>query len=204
MGYGITISPRYRVNNQLNFRYEADWNLRHNQIGYVNGGLSGSEPLDTAMIRQLSYRLPDGRQMQDVLLGRRQVTTVSNILSVAYTFTNRMSLTVRTRHYTSTVRYQDFARLGPGGEETSVAYARNRDNTYNAFNVDAVYSWWFAPGSQVSIVWKNAGTNFLQGNEATPLYFDNLSNTINTPHNNNVSIKILYFLDYLMLKPRRG
>ncbi|WP_197062851.1 DUF5916 domain-containing protein [Hymenobacter sp. APR13] len=204
MGYGLTISPRYRVNNKLNFRYEADWNLRQNQIGFVNGGLDSEEPLDSAMIRQLGGSVPLGLAPKDVLLGRRQVVTVSNVLSVGYTFTNRMSLTVRTRHYTSTVRYQDFARLHPGGEETPADYRRNRDNTYNAFNVDAVYSWWFAPGSQVSIVWKNAGTNFLQANEATPLYFDNLSNTINTPHNNNVSIKILYYLDYLALRPRRG
>ena len=203
MGYGLTIAPRYRVNNKLNFRYETDWNLRHNQIGFVNAsrGDNGSRSLNSkyAEDQAIMKDHPDA-----VLLGRRQVTTVSNILSVAYTFTNRMSLTVRTRHYTSTVRYQDFARLGPGGAEELVDYRRNRDNTYNAFNVDAVYSWWFAPGSQVSIVWKNAGTNFLQANEATPLYFENLSNTINTPHNNNVSIKILYFLDYLALRPKRG
>jgi hypothetical protein len=64
--------------------------------------------------------------------------------------------------------------------------------------------WWFAPGSQVSVVWKDATASFLQGNEATPLYFDNLSNTRNTPHNNNVSIKILYYLDYLSLRRVRG
>ncbi|MBC6696724.1 DUF5916 domain-containing protein [Hymenobacter puniceus] len=202
--YSLSLSPRYRVNNKLNFRYSVDWEQNRNQIGYVNGGLSSSEPLDSAIIRQLGGNVALGLAPKDVLLGRRQVVTVSNVLSVGYTFTNRMSLTVRTRHYTSTVRYQDFAQLRPDGQEQLVDYRRNRDNTYNAFNVDAVYSWWFAPGSQVSIVWKNAGTNFLQANEATPLYFDNLSNTINTPHNNNVSIKILYFLDYLMLKPKRG
>ncbi|SMB97205.1 hypothetical protein SAMN00120144_0315 [Hymenobacter roseosalivarius DSM 11622] len=190
MGYGLGISPRYRVNNQLNFRYSLDWNLRRHQVGYVNGGLSARDTLDQPFIGQ-------------ILLGRRDVVTVSNVLSVAYTFTNRMSLTVRTRHYTSNVRYQDFATLAPGGAEQPVDYRRNRDNTYNAFNVDAVYSWWFAPGSQISIVWKNAGTSFLQANEATPLYFDNLSNTINTPHNNSVSVKVLYYLDYLMLKKRR-
>ncbi|UYZ59169.1 carbohydrate binding family 9 domain-containing protein [Hymenobacter latericus] len=185
------LSPRYRVNNQLNFRYSVNWSLNHNQIGYVNGGMSSSEPLDQDFLGQ-------------VILGRRNVVTVSNVLQTAYTFTNRMSLTVRTRHYTSNVRYRDFARLSPGGDEELVDYRRNRDNTYNAFNIDAVYSWWFAPGSQVSVVWKNAGSTFLQAEQATPLYFDNLSNTINTPHNNSISIKVLYFLDYLALRPKRG
>jgi hypothetical protein len=118
------------------------------------------------------------------------------------------------RHYVSNVHYRDFSRLRPNGVETpaetpetlfspAITYNRNRDNTFNAFNVDAVYSWWFAPGSQVSIVWKNAGFSSFQANEATPLYFDNLNNTINTPHNNNVSVKVLYFLDYLDVRPKR-
>ncbi|RIY08774.1 hypothetical protein D0T11_13640 [Hymenobacter rubripertinctus] len=195
MSYNWGISPRYRVSNQLNFRYNLSWSLRENQIGYVNGGLDNEYVADAGFRRQY----PD-----DVLLGRRRVVTVINTLSGGYTFNNRMSLTIRTRHYTSTVNYRDFARLSPNGEETLVDYRRNRDNTFNAFNVDAVYAWWFAPGSQVSIVWKNAGSSFLEANEATPLYFSNLSNTINTPHNNNVSIKILYYLDYLMLRPKRG
>lgn len=204
MGYGWSISPRYRVNNQLNFRYSLDWNLSNNQIGYVNGGLDGGQALDTTMIRVLGGNVAKGMPPVDVLLGRRRVLTVTNTLSGAYTFNNRMSLTIRTRHYTSTVNYRDFARLGKNGQETLVDYRRNRDNTFNAFNVDAVYSWWFAPGSQVSIVWKNAGSTFLEANEATPLYFNNLSNTINTPHNNNLSIKILYYLDYLTLKRLRN
>ncbi|GAB3834860.1 DUF5916 domain-containing protein [Hymenobacter jeollabukensis] len=190
-GYGLGFSPRYRVNNRLNFRYSIDWNYSHNQIGYVNGGMSSKQPLDQPFLN-------------DVVLGRRDVVTVSNVLQAAYTFTNRMSLTIRTRHYTSNVRYRDFARLTPGGGEELVDYRRNRDNTYNAFNVDMVYSWWFAPGSQISVVWKNAGSSELLANQATPLYFDNLSNTINTPHNNSLSVKILYYLDYLTLRPRRG
>ncbi|AIZ65262.1 hypothetical protein PK28_14240 [Hymenobacter sp. DG25B] len=188
---GLGISPRYRVNNQLNFRYSIDWSLNRNQIGYVNGGMSTSEPLDQPFLGQ-------------VVLGRRDVVTVSNVLQAAYTFTNRMSFTLRTRHYTSNVRYRDFARLSPGGDEELVDYRRNRNNTYNAFNVDAVYSWWFAPGSQVSIVWKNAGYSFLNAEQATPLYFDNLSNTINTPHNNSLSVKVLYYLDYLTLRRKRA
>ncbi|MBG8552653.1 DUF5916 domain-containing protein [Hymenobacter guriensis] len=202
--YSLSFSPRYRVNNKLNFRYSIDWEQNQNQIGFVNGGLDSNDPLDRAIIRELGGNALLGLQPKNVLLGRRRVVTVSNVLSMGYTFTNRMSLTVRTRHYTSTVRYQDFAQLGPNGIENPVDYQRNRDNTFNAFNVDAVYAWWFAPGSQVSVVWKNAGSTQLLANEATPLYFDNLSNTINTPHNNNVSIKILYYLDYLTLRKLRS
>ncbi|WP_201983610.1 DUF5916 domain-containing protein [Hymenobacter rubidus] len=197
----LTLSPRYRVSNQLSFVYALSVERNQNQIGYA-GGLDGSLPYDDGFLTRFGGN--DG----DVLLGRRNVTTVTNTATATYTFTNRMSFNIRLRHYVSNVHYRDFSRLHPDGVETPEAtYQRNRDNTFNAFNIDAVYSWWFAPGSQVSIVWKNANNpslNYYQANAATPLYFDNLSNTINTPHNNNVSIKVLYYLDYLSLRPRRG
>jgi hypothetical protein len=197
MGYGLTLSPRYRVNDKLNFRYTFDYSLKVNQIGYVNDGFNPDAYSQDQVYSQLLG--------PDVLLGRRNVSTFTNTLTTNYTFTNRLSFTMRVRHYVSTVHYYDFARLRPKGEEEGLpGYQRNHDTSYNAFNVDAALVWWFAPGSQVSVVWKDATASFLQGNEATPLYFDNLSNTLNTPHNNNVSIKILYYLDYLALRPRRG
>jgi len=199
-GFDLSLGPRYRASDQLSFIYQIGYGVRYNQIGYA-GGLNGSNSLDALLL--LAFGGGDG----DVLLGRRDVTTFTNTATATYTFTNRMSFNIRLRHYVSNVHYRDFSRLRPDGEETPVAYERNRDNTFNAFNVDAVYSWWFAPGSQVSIVWKNANNsslNYYQASAATPLYFDNLSNTLNTPHNNSVSIKVLYYLDYLALRPRRG
>jgi len=199
-GFDLSLGPRYRASDQLSFVYQIGYGVRYNQIGYA-GGLNGSNSLDAPLL--LAFGGGDG----DVLLGRRDVTTFTNTATATYTFTNRMSFNIRLRHYVSNVHYRDFSRLRPDGEETPVAYERNRDNTFNAFNVDAVYSWWFAPGSQVSIVWKNANNsslNYYQASAATPLYFDNLSNTLNTPHNNSVSIKVLYYLDYLALRPRRG
>ena len=200
--YALNLGPRYRVNDKLSFVYSLGYNLTLRQIGFA-GELNPAAPADAPTARDFGGYLADGRTT-DALLGRRDLHTITNTATATYTFTNRMSLNVRVRHYVSNVHYHDFARLSPGGLETPVAgYAANRDNTFNAFNVDAVYSWWFAPGSQVSIVWKNASTSFLQANAATPLYFDNLSNTINTPHNNSVSVKVLYYLDYLALRPRR-
>ncbi|WP_324676256.1 DUF5916 domain-containing protein [Hymenobacter sp. GOD-10R] len=185
-GYDVSLSPRYRISNQLTFRYDLSWGVRQNQIGYA-GALNQDEPLDVDF-------------MNAPLLGRRRVVTITNTLSGAYTFNNRMSFTIRMRHYTSTVHYRDFSSLGEDGKETPADYRRNRDTSFNAFNVDAVFSWWFAPGSQMSVVWKNAGSSFLEANEATPLYFNNLSNTMNTPHNNSLSVKVLYYLDYLAVK----
>jgi hypothetical protein len=196
LGFGLTLSPRYRVSDKLNFRYTFDYSLKKNQIGYVNDGFDLSLPIDQTYSDLLGA---------DVLLGRRDVSTFTNTLTTNYTFTNRISFTMRVRHYVSTVHYLDFARLRPNGaEELLPDYQRNHDTSFNAFNVDAALVWWFAPGSQVSLVWKDATASYLQGNESTPLYFDNLTNVANTPHNNNVSVKVLYYLDYLSLRRKRA
>ena len=201
--YSINLGPRYRVNDKLSFVYSLGLNQVVKQIGFA-GELNKSDSLEAPTARRFGGYLSDGRTV-DPLLGRRDVVTITNTATATYTFTNRMSFNIRLRHYVSNVHYRDYARLHPDGLETpEPTYQRNRDNTFNAFNIDAVYSWWFAPGSQISVVWKNAGSSFFQANQATPLYFDNLSNTINTPHNNNVSIKVLYYLDYLALRPRHG
>ncbi|WP_215136055.1 DUF5916 domain-containing protein [Hymenobacter sp. ISL-91] len=194
VGYDVGISPRYRATNQLSFRYNFNWSLRQNEIGYA-GNLESSQMADRPFIRN---------GVADVILGRRNRTTTTNTVSANYTFTNRMSFTIRTRHYLSVASYRDFSRLNPGGEEEAVDYRRNRDNSFNAFNVDAVFSWWFAPGSQITVVWKNANASELAGDKTLPQYFTNFNNTLNTPHNNSLSVKVLYFLDYLTLRPKRG
>jgi hypothetical protein len=63
-----------------------------------------------------------------------------------------------------------------------------------------VYTWQFALGSFVNIVWKNAiGT---QDVDIQHPYFKNLGNTLSAPQLNSLSLKVIYFLDYLQLKKK--
>jgi hypothetical protein len=67
-----------------------------------------------------------------------------------------------------------------------------------------VYTWQFAQGSFINVVWKNIGENFYRDFEKN--YFDNLGNTMNgnnynnLTHFNSVSVRVIYFLDYLTAK----
>ncbi|MBA3674647.1 MAG: hypothetical protein H0W75_06760 [Chitinophagaceae bacterium] len=64
-----------------------------------------------------------------------------------------------------------------------------------------VYTWQFAPGSFVNIVYKNA---IYEGNQDIDSnYFKNFNNTISSSQNNNLSLKIIYYLDYLQLKKKK-
>ena len=64
-----------------------------------------------------------------------------------------------------------------------------------------VYTWQFAQGSFINITWKNAG--FVYNQNVRNKYYGNLTETIESPHQNNLSLKVIYFLDYLTLKKSR-
>ena len=55
-----------------------------------------------------------------------------------------------------------------------------------------------APGSEINIVWKQAILN--SDEQIINDYFENLKNTFAMPQTNSISIKVLYYLDYLSLK----
>ncbi len=186
----IYLSPRYRFSNQFNLSSEVNINLWNDDMGFANGWNIGAN---------------NGT----IMFGRRDLQTFSNTLRAQYTFSSRMSLSVRTRHYWSKVIYKDFWTLPANGVPVLNDYngdlnkdglTGDHNQNFNAFNVDMVYSWWFAPGSEMSIVWKNAispNSGIIQDN-----YFDNLGRTLRSPQNNSLSVKILYYLDYQMIKKR--
>ena len=111
-----------------------------------------------------------------------------------------MSLTFRLRHYWAKAAYHSFHKLGEDGHLTATDYNEFNDNSFNAMNIDAVYRWRFAPGSDIFIIWKNSilGWDDVQ-NDVIYDYRNSINGLSNTPQTNSLSIKIIYFLDYLAL-----
>ena len=79
-------------------------------------------------------------------------------------------------------------------------FNKNPETNANFFNVDMVYTWQFAEGSFINVGWKNAGTLFNQ--QTADPYYKNLGNILKEPQENNFSVKIIYYLDYLTLKKK--
>jgi len=180
----LYFSHQYRVNNKISFGHDISVNPRWNNVGFSD---------------IVTAALP---QDDTVIFARRNRNTIENILRFKYSFNARMYITLRVRHYWSKVSNLAFFTLGKEGELVSNAtFNRNLDQNYNAFNVDMVYSWRFAPGSEINIVWKNAIGTF--NNIVITNYFKNIDNTLSSPQNNSISFKILYFLDYLQLRKKK-
>lgn len=137
-----------------------------------------------------------------ILFALRKVNTLDNVLSLKYNFTNKMGLTFRARHYTSVVENKEFFSLNADGTLSPKAeITQNYNRNVNYFNIDMVYTWQFAPGSFLNAVWKNA--TYYGTDSAQDRYFENLGNTLDADQNNNLSLKVIYFLDYLQLRGKK-
>lgn len=174
--YSWAAESRYRVNDRLNLRVEAGREFASNDIGYVN-------------------RLEN--EPEDVIFGRRNRTTVEVSFRTDYTFNANMVLSFRMRHYWSKVTYNSFHRLDYDGYLRDADYNDPHDGDFDAFNIDLVYRWRFAPGSDIFIVWKNSIANFTEFPSRD--YWRNLNGLLGEPQDNSLSLKAIYFLDYASL-----
>lgn len=181
----MDFSPRFRVNDKFSIVNRNSYRTEFRNIGYA-------------------ARYEDADQQQHILFGDRRLTTISTTISSAYIFNERAGLTLNMRHYWSRADYQRFFELGQEGQLQQLRPDQEQytadisDINYNTFTLDLVYSWRFAPGSELRLVWKN----FIEdrSSEIENRYFDNVSNTFAVPQNNNFSVKLLYFIDYISLK----
>jgi hypothetical protein len=135
-----------------------------------------------------------------IIFSRRDLRTVENIMNLKYSFTNKMGITLRARHYWSKVAPKQFYELDVYGQLStpSVPFTENVNQNYNFLSTDLVYTWQFAQGSFINIVWKDISESF--NREFEKNYFNNFDKTINGPQANSFSVRVIYFLDYLTAK----
>ena len=177
-GYDIGFSNQYRFNKKITLGTNTNIGLRTNNLGYA-----------TIVNDSIIFAL-------------RTTTTIENIFTVKYNFNNKSGLSFRARHYWSRVNNHHYFNLQTNGGIQATTTDYNSDANYNVnyFNIDMVYTWQFALGSFINIVWKNAiGTQDL---DVQNPYFKNLGNTLSAPQLNSLSLKVIYFLDYLQLKKK--
>ena len=175
----LGVEPRFRANDKLNFSWEITNSIVNNDVGYVT---------------------KVGDKEEDIIFGIRKRKTLENIFKTNYNFNPNMALTFRMRHYWSRVKYNEdgFYLLKEDGTLRNSDYIGSHDNNFNAFTIDMVYRWRFAPGSDIYIVWKNSIFN--NNEEAEIGYGDNLKDLFDAPQSNSLSVKLIYYLDYDLLK----
>ncbi len=208
-------SKKYSASLQVNERISPKYNSASTEVSLSNNyrfndkfsaGLStytefGNKGVGFAYLTQNSNN--SLAYVDSSVFGLRNRRTTENIFNVKYNFNIKMGLTFRARHYWSKVDYTRFFNLKEDGYlEDLLSTTRNPNINVNLFNVDLLYTWEFAQGSFINIAWKNAGEVFDQDTEAK--YYNNFRHTLNNAEQNNFSVKVIYYLDYLSLKKRKA
>ncbi|MFY9154272.1 MAG: DUF5916 domain-containing protein [Prolixibacteraceae bacterium] len=174
---------------------DLEANLRLGQQFRMNYGLSFNNTMN-------GVGFVDKNSAEDsVTFAKRNVYTFSNILSSSYVINNKASLRLRIRHYWSGAENKIYYLLqGDGSLKTDPLYSENMNQNYNAFTIDLIFRWIFAPGSEMSVAWKSS--SYTNEDQVIRNYFDNLSNTwLNQA--NSLSLKVLYYIDYNNLKRKK-
>jgi len=182
-GWGLFVGPRIRVSDRFSINPSVSYNKTFGQQGFVqdSAGLGSSNPL----------------------FGIRDRDDIESIVDLSYLFNPKMSFSFRTRHNWSQVEYSTFHKLLDNGtlEETPFDHVPNEDINFNVFNVDLVYRWRWARGSELNLIYKNA--LLTQTDEVLDSYGDNLNLLFENDARHTFSVKILAYLDYLNLKRNR-
>lgn len=135
----------------------------------------------------------------DVIFAERNREIVDHYFTGKYSITNKMSVNLVARYYWSYADNHEFFTLQEDGHlSTNTTYTQNRNRNFNSWNFDLSYSWWFAPASEISVLYRNyalESTNVVEKNIST-----NLSNVFDTNLTNILSVSLRYYIDYNSLK----
>ena len=168
--FEVGIEPILQLSDKLSLRPSSVYSIFLNGAGYA-GTFNGTPKY-----------------------GVRDVRTLTNILQGKYLFKNNLALTLRMRHYWSYGLYDYYGDLDEEGYIIpDPIFTENADFNFNAFNTDLIFTWQFAPGSFMNIVYKNN----LQRDEQVirTSYFNNLNTVFEQGQRNTLTFKLVYFFD---------
>ena len=176
----LLVSPRYRFSDKISLIYEFRFNRQVNNTGWI--------AFDSS---------------DNAIFARRNRNTFTNGLTGKYSVNNDMTFNLSVRHYWSYAINHDILNLEDDGTFTSNSlYTTNRNSNFNTWNMDLSYSWWFAPGSQLSVLYRNNSSLFER--EFDREIGQNLRNSLNHLNlDHTFSISVRYFIDYNTLKIKK-
>ncbi|MCF7561665.1 carbohydrate binding family 9 domain-containing protein [Sabulilitoribacter multivorans] len=179
-GYNFNLEPTVRFNDKFRISYEYSYRNNKGSRGFVNN--IGN----------------------DIIFGERDIISVENSFSGAYNFNPFHALSLTLRNFWSTVTYDTglFSLELDGTLSREDGYTTddvdNPNINFNTWNFDLRYSWQFAPGSQLTALYRNSLFN--SNNASKDSYFDSLNTLFDKPLQHIFSLRLQYFIDYNNIK----
>ena len=135
---------------------------------------------------------------QDIYFGRRDIRSVENNINLSYFFDSKKWINLRLRNYWSRAKYdQTLFRLKENGKRSETDFSVldfDPDANFNIWNLDINFEWWFAPGSNLVLLYRN---QLFKSDNATKLdYFGSLNNLFDLTAQHQFSIRVNYLIDF--------
>ena len=175
--FGLNISPRYRFNDKFSLIHSISPLIQKNNIGWVDF-LGASD---------------------EIIIAQRNRTTIDQSLTGKFSINSQMNFNLSVRHYWSSAENNAFYTLQENGYLIEkFGYTENKNSNFNSWNLDLSYSWWFAPGSQATVLYRNNSSDFSRIVDTN--YNTNFNTVISNNLNHAFSLSIRYFIDYNQAK----
>lgn len=171
--FELTASPRYRVSNSVLLVYTYNYLFNKNNRGLIDF-------TDT-----------------DIIFARRDRDTHTHTIESKFAINNNMTVNLLARYYWSYAKNSGYEALAQDGKLIPSTYNEPHNFNFNSWNVDVSYSWWFAPGSQLSVLYRNNALSDLRNIDYVDKNFgDNFSRLFKDDLTNVLSLSLRYFIDY--------
>ena len=176
----FSFSPRLRLSNKFMIIYSFEYMKETDRESFVK-------------------LLP-----KNVIFGTRDMESVENSLQGSYNFNTREAVRLSFRNFWSSASFGDdtFTRLLSNGNLSPVNYEVSEENdpdaNFNIWNLDLSYQWRFAPGSEMILLYRNS--IFKVDSQSELAYWESLDNLFGEPARHNLSLRVVYYLDYNNLK----
>jgi len=178
--FNISVEPRYRFSDKFNMIYELEYSYENDRPSYVD------------------------KTNDKIIFGIRDQKSIENSLNGNYNFNTKQGLNLSFRHFWSTASFakNNYTQLLEQGNLNPIYYEitdqNNPDANFNIWNLDLSYRWQFAPGSEAVLLYRNAIFN---EDKLSYLGFNkSLDNLFAQPARHNVSLRVVYFIDYNKVK----
>jgi hypothetical protein len=135
---------------------------------------------------------------QNIYFGRRDIRSVENNIDLSYFFDSKKWINLRLRNYWSRAKYDHtLFRLNENGKRSETDFSVldfDPDANFNIWNLDVNFEWWFAPGSNLVLLYRN---QLFKSDNATKLdYFGSLNNLFDFTAQHQFSIRVNYLIDF--------
>ncbi len=179
--WSISVQPQFRFNDRFTTNLTFNYTRQNNNAGYID---------DTFTDPNLPF---------EIYFAKRNRSTYNFSAGGKYAINKEMTLTLNARYYWSYADNREFYTLADDGQLIrNYNYNENQNSNFNTWNLDLSYSWWFAPGSQVSVLYRN--NSFSYTNDITKDLNSNFSNVFSDNLNHVFSVSVRYFIDYNQVK----